>query len=89
MGRGVGGIIKGKLVLEAPGKYGNRQPQEEKGEPGQVRTDFVCDAHSLLSSYQSSFGFAGDENSIPRLGPAGELEIRAIQISGIAGFLKM
>jgi hypothetical protein len=64
MGRGVRGIVKGELVLKAPGKYGNRQPQEDKGEPGQIRTDFVCDAHSLLSSYQSSFGFAWDEKSI-------------------------
>jgi hypothetical protein len=89
MGRGVRRIIKGEFVLEAPGKYGNRQPQEDKGEPGQARTDFVCDAHSQPSSYQSSLGFAGDENSIPGLGPVGRLEIRAVQTSGITDFLKI
>lgn len=34
VGRAVGRIIEGELVLQAPGENGNRQTQEYKAEPG-------------------------------------------------------
>jgi hypothetical protein len=80
MGRGVRGIVKGELVLEAPGKYGNRQPQEDKGEPGQVRTDFVRDAHSHRSSYQSSVWKLHSQTQSSRDGWKSELSKLADQL---------
>jgi hypothetical protein len=60
MRSGMGGIVERELVLQAPGKNGNRQSQEYKTEPGEVRAIFAGSTHSVFSSYQFEYsGLAG------------------------------
>jgi hypothetical protein len=55
MRSGMRGIVEGEFVLKAPSKNGNRQPQEYKAEPGQVRAILAGSTHGVFSSYQLDY----------------------------------